>query len=42
MKYKAAIYTDNGQVVTGINHGEAFGKMTIDEQNGQFISGFIK
>ena len=31
-----------GKVVTGMNHGEAFGKMSIDEQdNGLFTSGFL-
>lgn len=38
--YIAAIYTKGGRIVTGTHHGEAFGKMTIEEQDGIFSSGF--
>jgi len=38
--YIAALYT-GGKVVTGCNHGEAFGKLSECEQNGQLCSGFI-
>lgn len=41
MKYIAALYTNEGNLVTGANHGEAFGKMTIEEQTGDLISGFV-
>lgn len=36
----AALYT-GGKVVTGRNHGEAFGKLTEAEQNADLCSGFI-
>jgi broad specificity phosphatase PhoE len=31
----------NGKVITGCNHGDAFGKLSPDEQKGKIISGFI-
>lgn len=40
MRYIAAIYT-HGHVVTGLNHGDAFGKMTVEEQDDIFVSGFL-
>lgn len=39
MSYLAALWSD-GRVVTGVNHGDAFGKLTLDEQDGHLISGF--
>jgi broad specificity phosphatase PhoE len=41
MKYIAAIYMHGGKVVTGMNHGDAFGKMTVEEQDSLFTSGFL-
>ncbi len=41
MKYIAALYTNEGNLVTGANHGEAFGKVSIEEQSGDLISGFV-
>jgi broad specificity phosphatase PhoE len=39
--YIAALYT-GGKVVTGCNHGEAFGKLTEDEKNSKLLhSGFL-
>ncbi len=40
MKYIAALLV-NGKVFTGTNHGEAFGKLTIEEQDGEIESGFL-
>jgi len=39
-KYVAAFYS-NGKLVTGINHGEAFGKLTLLEQDSELDSGFF-
>ncbi len=40
MNYIAALYT-HGRVVTGCNHGDAFGKLTADEQGDDLVSGFL-
>ena len=40
MQYIAALYA-NGKVVTGGHHGEAFCKLTLDEQEGEITSGFV-
>lgn len=40
MDYIAAIYA-GGKVVTGTNHGDAFGKLTITQQDGEVTSGFL-
>lgn len=40
MKYIAALYS-NGRVVTGNHHGEAFEKLTSQEQNSEICSGFL-
>lgn len=40
MKYVAALYAEN-QIFTGNNHGEAFEKMSAQQQNGQLTSGFL-
>jgi len=40
MQYVAALYTAAGRVVTGIHHGEAFGKLSDTERN-ELISGFL-
>src|SRR5690606_14913676 len=39
-RYIAALYA-SGKLVTGANHGEAFGKLTVEEQNGDLASGFL-
>ena len=39
-RYIAALYS-NGRVVTGNHHGEAFEKLTAEEQNGDLHSGFL-
>lgn len=39
--YIAALYSSSGRVVTGHNHGEAFGKLNEDEKNGDICSGFL-
>lgn len=36
----AALYS-NGRLVTGSNHGVAFGKLTEEQQNGVLTSGFL-
>jgi phosphohistidine phosphatase SixA len=41
MKYIAALYTNDGKLVTGSHHGEAFGKLTVEEQVGELTSGFV-
>lgn len=38
-KYIAALYS-NGKMVTGSNHGEAFGKLSLADQDGSIDSGF--
>jgi phosphohistidine phosphatase SixA len=38
--YIAALFVGN-RVVTGTNHGDAFGKLNPQEQNGQIESGFL-
>jgi broad specificity phosphatase PhoE len=38
--FTAALYTE-GKIVTGSNHGEAFGKLTECEQNSSLCSGFV-
>lgn len=38
-KYIAALYA-NGRVVTGCNHGDAFSKLSVMEQDGDLESGF--
>ena len=40
MKYIAALYA-NGKVVTGGHHGDAFTKLTLEDQQGEITSGFI-
>jgi hypothetical protein len=40
MKYIAALYAD-GKVVTGNHHGDAFRKLSLEEQEGQITSGFL-
>lgn len=40
MSYIAALYA-GGKVVTGKNHGIAFAKLSIDEQDGMINSGFL-
>lgn len=37
----AALLSEDGRIATGRNHGEAFGKLTISEQEHELISGFI-
>ncbi len=37
----AAIYSENGRVVTGSHHGEAMGKLSEDEKKGCLRSGFL-
>lgn len=39
-KYIAALYAE-GRVVTGVNHGDAFSKLSENEQDGQIESGFL-
>ena len=41
MNYIAALMSADGKVVTGHHHGEAFEKLTIEEQNSDLKSGFI-
>lgn len=38
-RYIAALYT-NGKMVTGCNHGDAFSKLSVAEQDGDLESGF--
>ncbi len=38
-KYVAALYS-NGRMVTGSNHGDAFSKLSVMEQDGEMESGF--
>lgn len=38
MKYAALL--SNGKVVTGSHHGDAFSKLSVEEQNGEVESGF--
>ena len=40
MPLVAALYT-SGKLVTGLNHGEAFGKLNRSEQNSEIQSGYI-
>lgn len=40
MGYVAAIYA-GGKVVTGTNHGDAFGKLSAVQKNGDVTSGFL-
>ena len=41
MNYVPALFTSNGKVVTGAHHGDAFSKLSPDEQNGEMLSGFV-
>ena len=41
MKFIAALYTADGKLVTGRNHGEAFGKLDVSRQDGEMVSGFL-
>jgi len=40
MQYVPALFA-NGKVVTGTNHGDAFSKLDVQEQDGSITSGFI-
>lgn len=39
-KYIAALYS-NGKLVTGCNHGDAFGKLSDEDRDGEIESGFF-
>lgn len=39
-KYMAALYS-NGRMVTGLNHGDAFSKLSCSEKDGDIESGFF-
>ena len=38
---KVAALLANGHIITGYNHGDAFGKLTPSQKNGKITSGFI-
>lgn len=41
MCLQAAIYAQDGKVATGRHHGDAFSKLSVQEQEGKLTSGFL-